>query len=160
MWIFQYIPKEINCTLYRKPVTRTIHGKKFYLAHGDGLGPGDHGYKFIKKVFASRICQWLFARVHPNLGMRVGNYLSRRSRIATGTSEDKYLGNEREFLTIFAKEILKKEKFDYFIFGHRHMTLDIDLGEGSRYINPGEWVNDSAYAVFDGEALEIRRYNS
>lgn len=124
MWIFDYLPNEIGFTLYRKPVTREINGKKFYLGHGDGLGPGDHGYKFIKAVFASKVCQWLFARVHPNLGMSIAHYWSRKSRKLTGKEE--FFG-EKEWLVIHSKEILKKEHFDYFIFGHRHLPVDYAL---------------------------------
>ena len=88
MWVFDYIPKEIGATLYREPVIRTYGEKKFFIGHGDGLGPGDHGYKFIKKIFASKTCQWLFARFHPNFGTWLANYFSRKSRIATGTSDE------------------------------------------------------------------------
>lgn len=160
MWIFHYIPKEIGCTLYRKPVEREIAGKKFFIGHGDGLGPGDHGYKFIKKVFASKVCQWLFARLHPNFGLWMGNYFSRRSRIATGTKEDTYLGDDKEFLTIFCKEKLKSSHFDYFLFGHRHLPLDIKLSETSRYINLGEWVNYYTYAEFDGKELTLKKFEA
>src|SRR6202008_4822948 len=121
----------------RKPITREINGKKFYLAHGDGLGPGDYGYKFIKKVFASKVCQWLFARIHPNFAIGMANFWSRRSRISNVEEDEKFLGNDKEWLVIYAKEILQKEHFDYFVFGHRHMPLDVQLGKNSRYINLG-----------------------
>jgi UDP-2,3-diacylglucosamine hydrolase len=159
MWVFNYLPEEMNIKLYRKPITREISGKKFYLGHGDGLGPGDRGYKFIKKIFRSRLCQWLFARIHPNLGIRIARFWSRRSRIATGVKDDQYLGDEKELLVLHCKKILEKAHFDYFIFGHRHMPLDIKLSEKSRYINLGEWVNYSSYAVFDGNAVELKNFN-
>ncbi|MCC7301195.1 MAG: UDP-2,3-diacylglucosamine diphosphatase [Bacteroidia bacterium] len=159
MWIFRYIPSEIGCTIYRKPVQRELNGKKFFLGHGDGLGPGDQGYKFIKKVFASKVCQWLFARLHPNCGLRLGNYLSRRSRISTAGADEKYLGDEKEFLVRFCKDTLQREHFDYFIFGHRHLPLDKEIGATSRYINLGEWVNYSTYAVFDGERCELKKFD-
>lgn len=155
MWVFDYLPHEIGLVVYREPIQRTIGGKKFYIGHGDGLGPGDHGYKFIKKVFANKLCQWLFARLHPNFGMGLGEYLSRRSRISTGSHDEKYLGDDKEFLVIFAREFLKKEHVDYFIFGHRHLPLDIRAGENSRYINLGEWINYNKYAVFDGNNLSF-----
>jgi UDP-2,3-diacylglucosamine hydrolase len=158
MWVFDYLPKEIGLTIHRKPITREWNGKKFYLGHGDGLGPGDHSYKFIKKIFASRICQWLFARLHPNFGLRVANYFSRRSRISTGNEDAKFLGNDKEWLVIHALEILKKEKFDYFIFGHRHLPLEIEIADGVTYINLGEWVNYNTYAVFDGEKASLKKY--
>jgi UDP-2,3-diacylglucosamine hydrolase len=160
MWVFDYLPQEIGLTICREPVQRTINGKKFYIGHGDGLGPGDHGYKFIKKVFANKACQWLFARLHPNLGISIAGYFSRKSRIATGNYDEQYLGDEKEFLVIFSKEILKHEHFDYFIFGHRHLPLDIRLADNSRYINLGEWINYSRYAVFDGNKLELLSFES
>lgn len=159
MWLFDYLPAEIGVTIHHSPITKTYSGKKFFLGHGDGLGPGDSGYKFIKKVFASPVCQWLFARVHPNLGMSVGKYWSEKSRIANKDEDEKFLGEENEWLVIFSKKILKKEHFDYFIFGHRHLPLDIKLNEESRYVNLGEWVNYNSYAVFDGKELELKYYS-
>lgn len=157
MWIFDYVPKELNVTLHRSPIQREYSGKKFYIAHGDGLGPGDHGYKFIKKVFASGLSQWLFARIHPNLGIKIARYWSGKSRIATGRNDEKYLGDEKEYLAIYSKEILSKEHFDYLIFGHRHLPLDVTFGK-SRYINLGDWVRYFTYAVFDGSELKLLKF--
>jgi UDP-2,3-diacylglucosamine hydrolase len=164
MWVFDYLPRELNLTIYRKPVTREINGKKFYLAHGDGLGPGDFGYKFIKAVFASKVCQWLFARVHPNLGIGIAEFWSGKSRKLT---EELQFHGEKEWLVIHSREVLKKEHFDYLIFGHRHLPIDMALtpnpspqGEvrTARYINLGEWVNHFSYAVFDGKNLDLKYY--
>ena len=157
MWIFDYVPKELNVILHRSPVQKEYGGKKFYIAHGDGLGPGDHGYKFIKKVFASRLCQWLFARIHPNLGIGIARYWSGKSRIATGRNDEKYLGDDKEYLAVHSKEILAKEHFDYLIFGHRHLPLEITLGK-SRYVNLGDWVRYFTYAVFDGNELMLLKF--
>jgi len=158
MWVFDYLPDEIGVTIYREPITRVINNKNFYIGHGDGLGPGDHGYKFIKKVFANKFCQWLFARLHPNFGIPLALYFSRKSRIATGTTDEKFLGEEKEWLVIFSKEMLKKSHFDYLIFGHRHLPLDVKVGENSRYINLGEWLNYNTYAVFDGTELSLEKF--
>ena len=159
MWVFGYLEKELGAKIYRKPITREINGKKFFLAHGDGLGPGDYGYKFIKAVFANPICQWLFARIHPNLGMRIAEFWSGQSRRAT--KEEKFYG-EKEWLVIYSKEILAKEHFDYFIYGHRHLPTDYKLSEKSTYINLGDWIANFSYAVFDPEAsennLELKYY--
>lgn len=155
MWAFDYLTKEIGLKIYRKPISRIIGGKKFYIGHGDGLGPGDKGYKFIKKVFANKICQWMFARLHPNLGIGLANYWSRKSRGALDI-EEKYLGDDKEWLYIYSKEVLSKEHFDYFIFGHRHLPINKNLGQGSTYINLGDWLRYCTYAVFDGEKLELR----
>lgn len=156
MWVFDYLPKEIGVKIYRQPILRELNGKKFMIGHGDGLGPKDYGYKFIKKVFASKVCQWLFARIHPNLGISVAQYWSRKSRIANGTKDEEFFGDD-ERLLIYCKEILQREHFDYFIFGHRHLPLDMPVGS-SHYINLGEWVNYNSYGVFDGEKVELKYF--
>lgn len=160
MWIFDYVPKEIGATLYRKPIQREYLGKKFYIGHGDGLGPGDHGYKFIKKVFANKVCQWLFRWIHPDLGIGIANFFSGKSRIANDEYDKIYLGDDKEWLAIYAKEILENEHFDYFIFGHRHLPIDIEVGKDSRYINLGEWIKYNTYAVFDGKDLVMKSFES
>lgn len=159
MWVFDYLPKEIGLQIHRAPIQREYNGKKFFLGHGDGLGPGDYGYKFIKKVFANKLAQWFFARIHPNAGIGLMKFFSRKSRIATGTSDDVYLGDDKEWLMIYSREVLQKEHYDYFIFGHRHMPLDIALSDNSRYINLGEWINHFTYAVYDGQELQLKKYN-
>jgi UDP-2,3-diacylglucosamine hydrolase len=157
MWMFDYLPKELGIILYREPITRSFSGKQFYIGHGDGLGPGDRGYKFIKKVFRNRFCQWLFARLHPNFGIGLANYFSRSSRAATG-DESQYLGDDKEFLVQFCHDYLKHTHVDYFVFGHRHLALDKPLSENSRYINLGDWISYNTYAVFDGSELKLLKF--
>jgi len=157
MWTFDYLEKELQVKIYREPISKTYNGKQFYIGHGDGLGPGDHGYKFIKKVFASSVCQWLFARLHPNLGIGIANYFSRKSRIATGTTDEKFLGEEREWLVIHSKEMLQQQHYDYLIFGHRHLPLDIPINGTSRYINIGDWIRYDSYGEFDGREFTLVR---
>lgn len=157
MWMFDYLPKEIGIKLYHEPVIREFGGKKFMIGHGDGLGPGDYGYKFIKKIFRNKVCQWLFARLHPNFGIGLANYFSRSSRKKT-KHEDQYLGDNKEFLVQYTRELLKKEHFDFFIFGHRHLPIDMMVGEKSRYINLGDWFKYDTYAVFDGSEVTFLSY--
>lgn len=158
MWMFDYLPQELGVELHRKPIRKTYNGKEFLIGHGDGLGPGDHGYKFIKKVFASPLAQWLFARLHPNFGISLADFWSGKSRAANQENDEKFLGEENEWLAIYCKEYLKKEHIDYFIFGHRHLPLDLKVGENSRYLNLGEWINYQTYAVFDGEELKLEMW--
>ena len=160
MWMFDYFPKELGVNIYQEPIIREYNGKKFYLGHGDGLGPGDYGYKFIKKVFENPVCQWLFARLHPNFAMSMANFWSKKSRLSNGHQDEKFTSEENEWLVVYSKEVLKKEHFDYLIFGHRHLPLDINLANNSRYINLGEWINYNSYAVFDGTNLELKYYNN
>ena len=159
MWMTDYFQKELNIPVYFEPVPFEFNGKKFLVGHGDGLGPGDHGYKFIKKVFSSKLCQWLFARLHPNFGIGIANYFSRKSRIATGDSDEKFLGEEKEWLVIYCKEILAKKHFDFLVFGHRHLPLDIKISN-SRYINLGDWIRYFTYGVFDGTTFELKKFEN
>lgn len=157
MWVFDYLEKEIDLKIYREPQEIIFNNKTFFIGHGDGLGPKDKGYKFLKNIFSNKLCQWLFARIHPNLGISIAEYWSKNSRIANGQKDETFHG-DNEWLTQFCKETLKTKKVDYFIFGHRHLPLEIDLGNDSHYINLGEWVNYKSYAVFDGNKLELKYY--
>lgn len=158
MWIFDYLPKECGIQLHREPVVREWNGKRLMIGHGDGLGPGDHGYKFIKKVFASPLCQWLFARLHPNFGIWLASKSSGYSRSVTGDHDRIFLGEDNEWLVVYAREVLQREHFDYFIFGHRHLPLEIKLNDRSVYMNLGDWLKDYTYGVFDGEKLTLERW--
>lgn len=157
MWMFDYFTTELNATIITNELEIERGGKKFYLHHGDGLGPGDGLYKVLKKVFRSEFCQWLFARVHPNLGVGIANYWSRHSRKA-GLSNEIRKSVEQEWLVVYCRELLTQKYFDYLIFGHRHLPLDIQLDEKSRYINLGEWYSYYTYAVFDGENLTLEYF--
>lgn len=160
MWMFRYFEEELGIPTYRKPLRQKIGGKAFLIGHGDGLGPGDHGYKFIKRVFANPLCQWLFERLHPNFGIRLANFWSGRSRAADKESRT-FLGPENEWLIAYCNRKLEEYEADFFIFGHRHLPIDFTLKNGrSRYINLGEWMNFNSYAVFDGEQLEIRFFEN
>ncbi len=158
MWIFNYIPKELGVTMHRREIVREFGGKNFFIGHGDGLGPGDHGYKFIKAVFRNKICQWLFARFHPNFGIGLANFFSRKSRVATGDNDAKFYGEEKEMLIQFCKTTLKKEHFDFFIFGHRHLPIEFQVSEKSKYVNTGDWIRYFSYAVFDGQKLDLKYF--
>ncbi|MBW7869175.1 MAG: UDP-2,3-diacylglucosamine diphosphatase [Brumimicrobium sp.] len=160
MWMFGYHEKELGITMHREPITFEAQGKKLYIGHGDGLGPGDKGYKMIKKIFANRFFQWCFARLHPNFGIGIANYFSRSSRAATGTIDEKYLGDENEWLAIYSKEILQKEHFDYFVFGHRHLPINIALPDNSRYYNLGDWLRYYTYGVLDNGEFHLKTYPS
>lgn len=156
MWMFRYFEEELNITTHRTPVVHNLLGKQFYLGHGDGLGPGDYGYKFLKKVFANPLCQWAFARLHPNFGIGLANFWSGRSRQAN-QHDAVFETKEKEWLYTYANEQLQHEYYDYFIFGHRHIPMDILLENNkSRYVNLGDWVSHFSYAVFDGDKVEVK----
>lgn len=160
MWMKGYFEQELNIQTYHKPQTFEYNGKRFYMAHGDGLGPGDKGYKLLKKVFRSPLCNWLFGWLHPNLGIGIANYFSRKSREKTGSIDSQWMGEENEWLVIHSKEVLTREHFDYFIYGHRHFPIDLPLTKDSRYINLGDWITNFTYAVFDGNELSLKKWEA
>lgn len=159
MWMFGYLKDELKAEIISNEKEITLNGKTFYIHHGDGLGPGDAKYKFLKKIFRSPLCQWLFARLHPNLGIGIAQRWSKHSRISNN-NEEKFLGEENEWLIVYAKEILENRHYDYFIFGHRHLPYEIDLKNNSRIINLGEWINHHTFAVWDGVELKLEKWNS
>ncbi len=154
MWVFDYFTKEIGIEIISDELIIERAGKKFYLHHGDGLGPGDVKYKFLRKIFRNPVCQWLFGMVPPRIGMGVANAWSSHSR-AAGENQEHFEGKEKEWLAIYAEEILEREHFDYFVFGHRHLPLEITLNQDSTYFNIGEWLTFNSYGVFDGENFEL-----
>jgi len=160
MWMKGYFEKELNIPVYFEPKIFEFNNKRFYIGHGDGLGPGDHGYKLIKKIFRNPICQWLFGILPPAIGVGIANYMSRSSRAATGQTDARFLGEENEWLITYSKEVLQQQPFDYFIFGHRHLPIDFQLTENSRYINLGDWIKYDSYAVFDGSQLELKYHTA
>ena len=164
MWMFRYFTDEMGIPIYREPIVREINGKQFFIGHGDGLGPGDYGYKFIKRIFASPINQWLFARLHPNLAISLMQYFSIKSRDRQDPSvENAFLGEQNEWLIHFANEKIKAElpDIDYFIFGHRHLPIDWTLENGkTRYINLGEWLHCNTFAVLESQNLSLKTYEN
>ena len=164
MWAFDYLAEEINIRLHRDPEIKQFGKKVFYLAHGDGLGPGDHGYKMIKKTFQNRFNQWLFRWLHPDVGIRMALFWSRRSRYA---AEIKESGDEEynlkkigERLLVHAREILARHpEVDYLVFGHYHLPFQETVSDKSQVIVLGDWLTHYSYAVFDGEKLELKSYS-
>lgn len=160
MWMKDYFQKELNIPVYFEPVEFHLNGKDFLIGHGDGLGPGDHGYKFLKLIFRNKISQFLFGMIPPTWGIGLANYFSRKSRAKTGESNQIFEGEDKEWLVTYCKDVLKKKHYDYFVFGHRHLPLDISLNENSRYINLGDWIQYFSFAVLEGEHLSLKYLNS
>lgn len=158
LWMKDYFTTELNVTVHHDTQQVKFGSKNFYINHGDGLGPGDNWYKLLRKIFASKTCQWLFSRLHPNLAFYIAKKSSKRRKTITGDSDEKFLGNENEWLFLYCREVLKTTAVDYFIFGHRHLPLDLDVDGKARYINLGEWIQYNTYAVFDGENLELKKF--
>lgn len=157
MWMFDYFERELGIPIFRDPQVLTVGDQRLMIGHGDGLGPGDYKYKVIKRFFNSALCQWLFARIHPNLGIGIAKYWSRKSRISNiKKGEEEFKGEDNEYLLIYCRGVEKHTHHDFYIFGHRHLPLDIDINGNSRYVNLGEWVNFNTYGVYDGRTVELK----
>lgn len=155
MWMFGYLKEMCGVEIVSNELIIEEAGKKFYVHHGDGLGNGDKAYKFLKRIFRSRFCQWLFARLHPNLGIGIARKWSKGSRLAKQEAYNKYHGDDKEILTQLFLERSKTEDFDYYICGHRHLALNIQLHNNAKYFNLGDWYRNPHYAVFDGKELDL-----
>lgn len=160
MWMKDYFRTELNIAVYFEPKEFQRAGKTFLIGHGDGLGPGDKGYKFLKNVFRNKTCQALFGALHPSWGIGLANYFSRKSRAKTGNADSVWLGDDNEWLVIFCREYLKQKHADFFVFGHRHFPAKVQLGHSSQYINLGDWISNFTYAVFDGENINIEKWEA
>ncbi|GAB3575543.1 UDP-2,3-diacylglucosamine diphosphatase [Spirosoma luteolum] len=159
MWMNAYFTDEMGIPVYRAPRNYQIGDKLFHIGHGDGLGPGDHVYKQLKKVFESPLARRLFRYVHPDLGIGLAQRWSRRSRISNQQKdEDRFLGEDREWLMQYCRSVEATHHHDYYVFGHRHLPLDLAVSANSRYVNLGEWVNARTFGVFDGTRLELRTW--
>ncbi|MBK8626701.1 MAG: UDP-2,3-diacylglucosamine diphosphatase [Saprospiraceae bacterium] len=160
MWMFRYFEEAFGIPIYRSPIIKIIGNSKFFIGHGDGLGPGDHGYKFIKSIFNNKICQWMFGWLHPDMGLSLMKFFSVKSRQYTG-DEEPFSNPDKEWLVQFAESNQKKQNIDYYIFGHRHLPIDYTLSNGtSKYINLGEWMYAASYGVWDGTTFELKFYDS
>lgn len=158
MWMFDYFTDELGIPICRGPHQLSVGNKKLLVGHGDGLGPGDRIYKLLKVFFDSRICQWLFARLHPNTGIGIANFWSQSSRIRNTKEGESKFKQEKEYLWQYCMSVEEKEKHDLYIFGHRHLPLDLEVGKSGRYLNLGEWVNYYSYGEYDGEDFQLKYF--
>ncbi len=158
IWAYGYFRRELGIEIYHKPVIRELHGLRFFLAHGDGLGPGDHGYKLLKGIFRNKILQFLFSRLHPNFALWLGKSWSKKSRYSKGIVAEGFTGEEGELQIVFAKQQLRQSEFDFFIFGHRHIPWDITIGDNARVINLGDWIYSFTYGELDGQTFSLKQY--
>lgn len=157
VWMFDYLPAEVGVKVFYNPIAIEINQCRFIVGHGDGVGPGDGSYKILRSIFHNRFLQFLFSRLHPNFAHWLGGSWSKHSRYSKGLSEPFY-GVDKEFNILFAKDYLSHQHVDFFVFGHRHIPMDIRLSENSRLINTGEWIYANTYAVFDGNDMQLTSY--
>jgi len=155
MWLFDYFTQELGIQIFREAIDIQIDDTILHIGHGDGLGPGDRKYKILKKIFANPFCQWLFGKIHPDWGIGLAKYWSKHSRLqSTKKGDEKFLG-EGEWLWTYCKEQENQQHRDFYIFGHRHLPLDLPVGENARYINLGEWLHHYTYAFFSQNNITL-----
>ena len=152
MWIGNYLIDECGVTVHTEPFTTTFNGKKFYLAHGEGLGSKDLSYKILLSFFRNKTLRFLYSALHPSIGVGIGHKWSLHSRLGKGIKLD-FMGEEKEDLIRYARSIAENEKIDYFIFGHRHLAMTFNLSDGCEIIFLGDWVKNGSFAEWDGKNL-------
>jgi UDP-2,3-diacylglucosamine hydrolase len=158
LWMNDYFKTELQIETYYKPTEFIFNNKTFLIGHGDGLGPGDKGYKRMKKVFTNSVSKWLYRWLHPDIGIALAQYLSVKNKLISGQEDVKFLGEENEWLVQYCKLKLTQKHVDYFLFGHRHLPLNIQLNQQSKYVNTGDWITHYTYAVFNGTQLLLKSY--
>lgn len=157
MWMKDYFPQEFGIPVFHQPQRISVNGKSMLIGHGDGLGPGDRRFKMLKRVFRNPLSIWLFGKLHPDLGIGIANAWSKTSR-ESHMEKDRVFMGEDEWLLAYCKEVEKQQHHDYYIFGHRHLPLDLAVNSNSRYINLGEWLSHFTYGTFNGEALMLKEF--
>ncbi len=158
LWMNGYFEEELNIPVYHKPQQYLLNKTSFFIGHGDGLGPHDKGYKRMKKLFTNPVAKWFFRWMHPDIGVKVAQYFSVKNKLISGDDDAAFLGEDNEWLVQYAKRKLASQHYDHFIFGHRHLPLEIKLNAQSKYTNLGDWVKYFTYAVFDGDTLKLKHY--
>lgn len=158
LWMNSYFEDELNIPVFHHPKEFIFNNKIFLIGHGDGLGPGDKGYKRMKKVFTNPFSKWLYRWFHPDLGVPLAQHLSVKNKLISGDDDAKFLGEENEWLVQYAKRKLESKHYDYFVFGHRHLPMSIEVGKDSTYHNLGDWINYYTFGVFNGSEFEIKEY--
>lgn len=160
MWMKDYLQQEFNITIFHEPQHFVINNKHFLIGHGDGLGPGDRSYKIMKRIFRNKLSQWLFAWLHPDIGMRLGQYFSVENKLISGEEDVKFLGEDREMLIQYCKEIQQLQPFDFYLFGHRHLPMKISISTSAYYLNSGDWLRYNSYLTFHGNDVNLNYYNT
>jgi UDP-2,3-diacylglucosamine hydrolase len=155
MWVSDYLSNECGFTIHTTPLTAVLNGKKFYLAHGEGLGTRDIGYKILLSIFHNRPLRVMYSALHPSIGIGFGHKWSLNSRLVKGNVKE-FLGEEKEDLIRYAKAILENDYIDYFIFGHRHLAMTYKLGQEVEIVFLGDWIKNGSYAEWDGKKLDFK----
>ncbi|MCF0198431.1 MAG: UDP-2,3-diacylglucosamine diphosphatase [Bacteroidaceae bacterium] len=159
IWCWDYLEQECGVIVHHQPVTVELGGSVFYLAHGDGLGDPDWKFKFLRGIFHSKVCQWLFAKIHPGWGLEFGLRWAAQSRRKHGGGEPPYQGPDGELLVCYARDYLRAHpNVNYFVFGHRHIEVDESLSPDTRVLMLGDWITKFTYAAYDGTHVYLENY--
>jgi len=155
MWVGSYLSEETGLIIHNKPLITVIDGRKFYLAHGEGLGTSSTAYRILLAIFRNRTLQKLYSSMHPSIGMWIGHRWSLSSRLGKGISLE-FLGEENEDLFRHSKKVLETESIDYFIYGHRHLPMSYKLKQGATITIMGDWMSNSNYVEWNGSELSLK----
>lgn len=159
LWMRDYFEKELRITVFHTPQEFTINNHLFLIGHGDGLGPGDKGYKRMKKIFTFPLFKWLFRWLHPDIGMKLGHYFSVKNKLISGDEDAQFLGEEKKWLVQYCKKKLAEKDYDFFVFGHRHLPLEITLNNTATYINLGDWISHFTFGTFSEKTFILEKFD-
>ena len=162
MWMTDYLECECGVTIHREPCLVEIYGKEFYLSHGHhvDIAPGDWRTRLMFRMFESTFVRRMATLIHPDLFVDFGLNWARHSRMRhMAQGEEPYKGEHDERMVTFAKQYLATHpSVNYFLFGHRHIELDLMLTHECRLLILGEWYSHFTYVSFDGSTLVMNDY--
>ncbi len=161
VWAYEYLHRECGVILHKEPITTELYGKEFFIAHGDGMGDTQQSFQLLRAVFRNKVCQWLFTNLlHPNLAMQLGLAWAKRSRLKSINGEEPpFMGEDKEHLVLFSKDYHRTHpNIDFYIYGHRHIELDIPVANTARLLILGDWITHFTFATWDGESLTLDNY--
>lgn len=159
LWTFGYLEQEVGLIVHMAPLTIELGGKQFFLAHGDGLGDKSRPFSFIRALFHSKTVQRLFRSLVPsNWALNFGFRWSESNRRKHDKRDVKFLGEDREPLVLFAKQHSLDHAIDFYIFGHRHIVLNLMLASKARVVILGDFMREFSYGVFDGKTMNVENF--
>jgi UDP-2,3-diacylglucosamine hydrolase len=159
MWQFGFFESEFGIVVHHDLLFVDLNGTHFLLGHGDGKGPGDVGYKILKKIFNNKICIFLFGILHPNIGNKLAYFWSKKSRNSQiDSTKNDFTTPENEWLFNYCKKRSLTENVKHYVFGHRHLPLQLKINEQSTYTNLGDWISHNTYAMWDGTTLQLIKH--
>lgn len=170
IWVRDYLQTEVGAIVHREAICTTLLGKTFRLSHGDEeYRHTNRAYNLLYKGFRNPILKMLYSAIHPRWTVGLAHAWSLKSRRkglkkqligeVPHAYRNDYFDLENETLIQYAKDYSQKHpEVDFFLFGHRHLLVDMAFGAQKRVMILGDWITYNSYAVWDGTNLLLEQW--